>query len=98
MAFAVPPSKLFLIGLDGVGRLSAFERTFNKCMGPASPGPDTIYLGTRYQIWSAAAIRSRCPSRRWETHVGVVSDRSPDTDLQQPGLGWEHEDRDHVRR
>lgn len=51
MAFAVPPSKLFLIGLDGNGRLSAFERTFNKCMGLASPGPDTIYLGTRYQVW-----------------------------------------------
>ena len=51
LAFAVPPSKLFLIGLDADGRLSAFERTFNKCMGLASPGPGTIYLGTRYQVW-----------------------------------------------
>ena len=51
LAFATPPAKLFLIGLDEEGRLSAFERTFNKCMGLASPGSETIYLGTRYQIW-----------------------------------------------
>jgi uncharacterized protein (TIGR03032 family) len=51
LAFAIPPAKLFLIGLREDGRLSAFERTFNKCMGLASPGSGTIYLGTRYQIW-----------------------------------------------
>ena len=51
LAFAVPPAKLFLIGLREDGRLSAFERTFNKCMGLAAWGTSTIYLGTRYQIW-----------------------------------------------
>jgi uncharacterized protein (TIGR03032 family) len=51
LAFAVPPSKLFLIGLRDDGRLSAFERTFNKSMGIAASGSSTIYLGTRYQIW-----------------------------------------------
>lgn len=51
LAFAVPPAKLFLIGLRDDGRLSAFERTFNKCMGLAAAGSGTIYLGTRYQIW-----------------------------------------------
>jgi uncharacterized protein (TIGR03032 family) len=51
LAFATPPAKLFLIGLDDDGGLSAFERTFNKCMGLASPGSGTIYLGTRYQLW-----------------------------------------------
>jgi uncharacterized protein (TIGR03032 family) len=51
LAFAVPPAKLFLIGLRDDGRLSAFERTFNKCMGLAADGSQTIYLGTRYQIW-----------------------------------------------
>jgi uncharacterized protein (TIGR03032 family) len=51
LAFAVPPSKLFLIGLNPDGELSAFERTFNKCMGLAAAGSETIYLGTRYQIW-----------------------------------------------
>ena len=51
LAFAVPPAKVFLIGLSDDGRLSAFERTFNKCMGLAAFGAETIYLGTRYQIW-----------------------------------------------
>jgi uncharacterized protein (TIGR03032 family) len=51
LAFAVPPAKLFLIGLRSDGRLSAFERTFNKSMGLAAAGSSTIYLGTRYQIW-----------------------------------------------
>jgi uncharacterized protein (TIGR03032 family) len=51
LAFATPPSKLFLIGLDDAGRLSVFERTFNKCMGLAVDGTETIYLGTRYQVW-----------------------------------------------
>jgi uncharacterized protein (TIGR03032 family) len=51
VAFAVPPAKLFLIGLDEVGRLSAYQRTFNKCMGLAAVSSETIYLGTRYQIW-----------------------------------------------
>jgi uncharacterized protein (TIGR03032 family) len=51
LAFAIPPAKLFFIGLHANGRLSAFERTFSKCMGLAAAGPDTIYLGTRYQIW-----------------------------------------------
>lgn len=51
LAFAVPPAKLFLIGLGEDGQLSAFERTFNKCMGLAAAGSGTIYLGTRYQVW-----------------------------------------------
>lgn len=51
LVFTVPPAKLFLIGLTGDGRLSAFERTFNKCMGLAATGTGTIYLGTRYQLW-----------------------------------------------
>ncbi|MCA1671085.1 MAG: TIGR03032 family protein [Actinobacteria bacterium] len=77
LAFAVPSSKLFLIGLDDTGRLSAFERTFNKCMGLAAAGPDTIYLGTRYQIWrlenapprqdQAGYDRCYVPRRVWTT-------------------------------
>ena len=51
LAFATPPSKLFLIGLRPDGQLSVFERSFNKTMGIAKSGTHTIYLGTRYQIW-----------------------------------------------
>jgi uncharacterized protein (TIGR03032 family) len=78
LAFAVPPSKLFLIGLEDDGELSAFERTFNKCMGLSAAGTETIYLGTRYQIWRlessvpAGTTREgfdRCyvPRRVWTT-------------------------------
>lgn len=56
LAFAVPPAKLFLIGLRDDGRLSAFERTFNKCMGLARAGTESIYLGTRYQLWRLANV------------------------------------------
>lgn len=78
LAFAVPPAKLFFIGLQADGRLSAFERTFSKCMGLATATADTIYLGTRYQIWrlengprpeSESEDFDRCfvPRRVWTT-------------------------------
>ncbi|HJV08361.1 MAG TPA: TIGR03032 family protein [Acidimicrobiales bacterium] len=93
LAFAIPPSKLFFIGLQDDGRLSAFERTFSKSMGVAAAGPDTIYLGTRYQIWrlenppggGAQDGFDRCfvPRRVWTTgyinchDVAVDGDGSP---------------------
>jgi len=42
--------KLFLIGLNSVGRLSVFERTFNRCMGLAGNG-QTLWMSTLYQLW-----------------------------------------------
>ena len=51
LAFAVPPATLFFVGLDDDRRLSVFQRAFNKCMGLSVASPDTLYLGTRYQIW-----------------------------------------------
>jgi uncharacterized protein (TIGR03032 family) len=42
--------KLFLIGLQPEGRLSIFERTFNRCMGLWSDG-QTIWMSTLYQLW-----------------------------------------------
>ncbi len=42
--------KLFLVGLQPNGRLSIFERTFNRCMGLSVTG-DTIYMSTLYQLW-----------------------------------------------
>lgn len=42
--------KLFFIGLNPDGRLSVFQRTFNRCMGLCSAGP-TLYLSTLYQLW-----------------------------------------------
>jgi uncharacterized protein (TIGR03032 family) len=42
--------KLFLIGLNSNGRLSVFERTFNRCMGLAGDG-QTLWMSTLYQLW-----------------------------------------------
>lgn len=44
--------KLFLIGLQPDGRLSVFERTFNRCMGlHATPDAQTIWMGSLFQLW-----------------------------------------------
>jgi len=51
IAFATPPSKLFLVGIRPDGELGVFERTFDKTMGLAREGTDRIYMGLRHQVW-----------------------------------------------
>jgi uncharacterized protein (TIGR03032 family) len=42
--------KLFFIGLQPNGRLSIFERTFNRCMGLWA-SPQTLWMSSLYQLW-----------------------------------------------
>ncbi|MBP85438.1 MAG: hypothetical protein CMJ64_01780 [Planctomycetaceae bacterium] len=42
--------KLFMVGLKPDGRLSIFERTFNRCMGLYDNG-QTLWMSTLYQLW-----------------------------------------------
>jgi uncharacterized protein (TIGR03032 family) len=42
--------KLFLIGLNADGRLSVFERTFNRCMGLVAHNR-ALWMSTLYQLW-----------------------------------------------
>lgn len=42
--------KLLLIGLQSNGRLSVFERTFNRCMGLWGDG-QTLWMSTLFQMW-----------------------------------------------
>ena len=42
--------KVFLIGLQPNGKLSIFERSFDRCMGLYTSG-STLYLSSLYQIW-----------------------------------------------
>jgi len=42
--------KLFFIGSRPDGRLSVFERTFERCMGLCAAG-DTLWMSTLYQLW-----------------------------------------------
>ncbi|GAB5495016.1 MAG: TIGR03032 family protein [Phycisphaerales bacterium] len=44
--------KLFLVGLQPDGRLSIYERTFNRCMGLCvSPDAQTLWMTSLYQLW-----------------------------------------------
>ena len=44
--------KLFLIGLRPDGRLSIYERTFNRCMGLyASADAQQLWMASLYQLW-----------------------------------------------
>jgi uncharacterized protein (TIGR03032 family) len=42
--------KLFLVGLQPDGRLSIFERTFNRCMGLHTDG-QSLWMSSLYQLW-----------------------------------------------
>jgi uncharacterized protein (TIGR03032 family) len=42
--------KLFLLGLQPDGRLSVFERTFNRCLGLWGDG-QTLWMTSLYQLW-----------------------------------------------
>ena len=42
--------KIFFIGLQPNGKLSIFERSFDRCMGLYTAG-STLYLSSLYQIW-----------------------------------------------
>jgi len=51
LAFTIyQTGKLFLIGLRPDGRLSVFERTFNRCMGLWADG-QTLWMSSLYQLW-----------------------------------------------
>lgn len=44
--------KLFLVGIGPDGRLSVFERTFERAMGLcASPDAQTLWMSSVYQLW-----------------------------------------------
>ncbi|MBW4678474.1 MAG: TIGR03032 family protein [Desmonostoc geniculatum HA4340-LM1] len=42
--------KLFFIGLQPSGKLSVFERTFERCMGLYASG-SSLYMSSLYQLW-----------------------------------------------
>ncbi len=42
--------KLFLIGLKPDGKMSVFERTFERCMGLVAQGADTLWMSSLYQM------------------------------------------------
>ena len=70
--------KLFLIGLQPDGRLSVFERTFNRCLGLWGDG-QTLWMTSLYQLWRfenalepgrSPMASTACMCRRWATSTG----------------------------
>jgi uncharacterized protein (TIGR03032 family) len=55
--------KLFLLGRADDGRLAAFERTFDRCMGLHAAG-GTLWASTRYQLWRFENVLR--PGQRYE--------------------------------
>ena len=44
--------KMFLLGRQPDGRMSVFERTFNRCMGLCTAGEgQTLWMSSLYQLW-----------------------------------------------
>lgn len=43
--------KIFLIGVQADGRLSVFERTFNRCMGLGATADGGLWMSSLYQLW-----------------------------------------------
>ena len=82
--------KLFLIGLQPDGRLSVFERTFNRCMGLHATA-QTLYMTSLYQLWrfentlEPAQVhegydRAYVPQMAWTTGDLDIHDVAPGKD------------------
>lgn len=67
--------KLFLIGMQPNGRLSVFERTFNRCMGLCAT-PQTLYMTSLYQLW------------RFENSLVAGQDHNGYDRLYVPQMAW----------
>ncbi len=79
--------KLFLIGLRPDGRLSIFERTFNRCMGLWT-SPDTLYMSTLYQLWrfENALLPGQAHEGYDRVYVPQVAYTTGDLDIHDIGI------------
>jgi uncharacterized protein (TIGR03032 family) len=91
--------KLFLIGLKSDGRLSVFERTFERCMGlcagngDGKEGPDgsaqTLWMSSLYQLWrfeNALPAGHRAPNGYDRLYVPQLGYTTGDIDLHDIAL------------
>lgn len=80
--------KLFLIGTNPDGRLSVFERTFNRCMGLAGDG-QTLWMSTLFQMWRLE--NALAPGQTAEAYDRLYIPRTAyttgDLDIHDIGVG-----------
>jgi len=83
--------KLFLLGLRLDGRLSVFERTFERCMGLCATGDaQTLWVSTLYQLWrfeNALPPGQTHGDEMWDRHyVPQLSYTTGDIDVHDIAL------------
>lgn len=82
--------KLFLIGLKADGRLSVFERTFERCMGLcADLTAQTLWMSSLYQLWrfeNALPTGHRAPNGYDRLYVPQLGYTTGDIDLHDIAL------------
>jgi uncharacterized protein (TIGR03032 family) len=80
--------KIFLVGLNPEGRLSIFERTFNRCMGLAGDG-QTLWMSTLFQLWRLE--NALAPGQKAEGYDRLYIPRTAyttgDLDVHDIGIG-----------
>ena len=85
--------KLFLIGLKLDGRLSVFERTFERCMGLCrSADARTLWMSSLYQLWrfeNALPPGERAPDGYDRLYVPQLGYTTGDIDLHDIALDGE---------
>ena len=83
--------KLFLLGLNADGRLSVFERTFERCMGLcATADGRTIWMSSLYQLWrfeNALPFGEIAPGGFDRLYVPQVGSTTGDVDAHDIALG-----------
>jgi len=79
--------KLFLIGLQSDGRLSVFERTFNRAMGLWASS-DSLYMSSLYQLWrfENALARSQVQNGYDRLYVPQIGYTTGDIDVHDIAL------------
>jgi uncharacterized protein (TIGR03032 family) len=83
--------KLFFIGLRPDGRLSIFERTFERCMGLcASADAQTLWMSSLYQLWrfeNALPPGEKAPGGYDRLYVPQIGYTTGDVDAHDIALG-----------
>ncbi len=80
--------KVFFVGLQPNGRLSVFERSFNRCMGLWSNG-QSLWMSTLYQLWrfENALGPGETNDGYDRTFVPQVAYTTGDLDIHDLGMG-----------
>lgn len=79
--------KLFLLGVQPDGKLSVFERTFNRCMGLWGDG-QTLWMSTLYQMWRFENVlpRGQISDGYDKIYVPQIGYTTGDLDIHDIGI------------